>query len=58
MKRKTFKINQSTLFVYKQHSAKLGYEPTEPTTNMTVTTSNTSGISGITVLTTTFGKQN
>lgn len=57
MKRKTFKINQSTLFVYKQHSATQSYEPTEPTTNMTVTTSNTSGISGITVLTI-FGKQN
>lgn len=44
MKRKTFKINQSTLFIYKQNSAQHSYAPTEPTTSMTATTSNTSGI--------------
>jgi hypothetical protein len=51
MKRKTFKINQSTLFVYKQHSVKQSYEPTEPTTNMTMTTTGTSGISVTSFLT-------
>ncbi len=44
MKRKTFKINQNTLFVYKQNNGKQGKEPTEPTTGMTHTTSATSGI--------------
>lgn len=46
MKRKTFKINQNTLFVYKQNNGKQSKEPTEPTTAMTMTTQATSGIFG------------
>lgn len=44
MKHKTFKINQNTLFIYKQNNVKRSDEPTEPTTNMTQTTTGTSGI--------------
>ncbi|WP_161805853.1 hypothetical protein [Pedobacter sp. Hv1] len=44
MKRKTFKINQNTLFIYQQNSVQNNDAPTEPTTNMTVTTSNSSGM--------------